>query len=179
MTRSGCTPRIASTFGRIPSPREGTSVAESGQRSYLLRPTRRDPAPMVKSISVVAGLSETMRVGGATRLTESPKSSSTALVRDGVLPQPVATATATSIESRKRERKNKNGHSSQRNARNEHAQKRLTATRTSLRGSAKVARTKVVSWLRAVRLTFPAAPAASGVTSRRLLPVTVAGPHRH
>src|SRR4051812_49857658 len=56
-----------------------------------------------------------------------------------------------------------NGHSSQRNARNEHAQKRLTATRTSLRGSAKVARTKVVSWLRAVRLTFPAAPAVSGV----------------
>src|SRR5437773_5804232 len=43
------------------------------------------------------------------------------------------------------------------------AKKRLTATRTSLRGSAKVARTKVVSWLRAVRLTFPAAPAASGV----------------
>ena len=35
------------------------------------------------------------------------------------------------------------------------------------RGSAKVARTKVVSWLRAAGLTFPTAPAVSGVSSLR------------
>src|SRR2546423_10014160 len=54
---------------------------------------------------------------------------------------------------------------SQRNAQCSTREKRLTATRTSLRGL-NVARTGVVSWLRAIRLTFPAAIAASGPTSR-------------
>ncbi len=40
-----------------------------------------------------------------------------------------------------------------------------------------MARTKVVSWLRAAGLTFPTAP-RSVVFESALMPVTVAGPHR-
>src|SRR4051794_16550334 len=50
---------------------------------------------------------------------------------------------------------------------------------TSLpRGLCSVARTWVVSWLRAASLAFPTIP-VSGIMSVALSPVTVAGPHRH
>src|SRR5258708_25058936 len=75
MTRPGCAWSTASMFGRSPSPRSGTSFAESGQLSQWVRPTRRDPAPMAKSISVVDGLSETIRFGGEPRVIAWPKSS--------------------------------------------------------------------------------------------------------
>jgi len=55
------------------------------------------------------------------------------------------------------------------------------------RGADSVARTWVVSWLRAVTLAFPTARGASSTPGQWLmsarstscLPVTVAGPHRH
>src|SRR5256714_14600437 len=51
------------------------SLAESGHKSYLVRPTSRGPAPRVNRISVVAGLRETMRVGWRPMRTGSQKSS--------------------------------------------------------------------------------------------------------
>src|SRR5258706_12586503 len=46
------------------------------------------------------------------------------------------------------------------------------------RGTVNVARTRVVSWLRAAGLTFPTAPAVSGATSQRYCPLQWRGRHR-
>src|SRR5688500_12150738 len=53
---------------------------------------------------------------------------------------------------------------------------RAVATDPCPRGSADVARTRGVSWLRAASLAFPTC--VSGVMSARTTPVTVAGPRR-
>src|SRR5450759_4474548 len=132
MTRSGCVPRTTSTLGRIPSPSAGISLAESGQRSYFVRPMSREPAPRVKRISVVAGLSETMRVGATPIRTGSPKSSRTA----AALRVDFSHAASASAEKRHntndRERKNKKRtllpEECPQRAR---VTRRLTATRTS------------------------------------------------
>src|SRR5688500_6255229 len=65
--------------GRIALPRSGTCRASSGQRSQVVRPTTRGPTPNVNRISVVAGLSETMRDRTAGGGSGSPASSSAGL----------------------------------------------------------------------------------------------------
>src|SRR5438105_1461643 len=75
MTRSGCVLSTASTFGRSASPISVTYLAESGQLSQWVRPTSRFPAPIAKIVSVVAGLSETMRFGTEAKLIVLLKSS--------------------------------------------------------------------------------------------------------
>src|SRR2546423_4368881 len=68
----------------MPGPRLGMKRAESGQLSYCVRPTRREPAPRAKRISVVVGLSETIRVTVGGRRMESPKWSTPKLRVRGV-----------------------------------------------------------------------------------------------
>jgi len=123
-------PSTASTLGRIPSPRAGTSLAESGQRSYFVRPMRRDPAPSVNRISVVAGLSETIRLGTAPIRTGSPKSSRAAA--DVLLDFSHATmASAKRDNENDRLRKTKTDTPLKGMPATSTRQRRLTATRTS------------------------------------------------
>src|SRR5579862_3645824 len=64
-------------FGRRASPTSVMYLAESGQLSHFDLPTRREPAPMAKRISVVVGFSETIRLAGVSKEMLAPKSSLT------------------------------------------------------------------------------------------------------
>jgi len=126
----------------------------------------------VKTISVVAGLRETIRVGGAPIRTGSPKSSRTAATSRLDFSHAVSASAKRRQNGKDRARKNK-----KRTLLPEECPQRARAKTTPdrhqdlPRGSVKVARTRVVSWLRAAGLTFPTAPAVSGVTSLRYCPL--------
>jgi hypothetical protein len=63
----------------MPSPTLGIRVASAGQSHHAVRPTTRCSSPAVTRISVVLGISETMRRAGARSVTVSPASSTTAM----------------------------------------------------------------------------------------------------
>jgi len=148
------------------------SLAESGHRSNWERPTRRDPAPNAKSISVVTGFSDTMRVGGWPIRTGSPKSSLTVATCERGCSH-AASASAQTTRTRKDRRLKIKTDTPPRGMPATSTRQKKTPDRHQHlpRGSAKVARTKVVSWLRAAGLTFPTAPAVSGVYESALCPL--------
>jgi hypothetical protein len=63
MTRSGRIDRMRSVSGSSSAPTFGSFTASGGYLSKLLTAISRSPAPIAKIISVVAGISEMMRLG--------------------------------------------------------------------------------------------------------------------
>src|SRR5205085_2167412 len=76
-TRSGLSATMASRLGLIMPPTRGLARAAGGQSQKSLTPTRRASPPSANAVSVTLGTRETMRAGGADRLTSRPSMSRT------------------------------------------------------------------------------------------------------